>query len=337
MSPSGTRKPHHRPGGGFRNPWPNAAPAGLRGLLKWRFVDRLIHPIPRNGMPVGRPPVPSAFVSPRAPADTLVLTWIGHATFLIQIGGLNLITDPMFGSRASPLPFAGPRRHVPPAIDLDALPPLDGVLLSHNHYDHLDDHSVRRLAARHPAAAWFAPLGVAAFLARRGARQVRELDWWEETRLGSLALACTPAQHFSARSMQDRDETLWCGWSVAAAARQLFFAGDTGHHPEFAAIGERFGPFHAALLPIGAYEPRWFMRPVHMNPEDAVQAYRELHQSRPPIGGRPAVMVGMHWGTFRLTDEPLDEPPARARAAWEAAGLHPERLWLLGHGESRTL
>jgi N-acyl-phosphatidylethanolamine-hydrolysing phospholipase D len=211
------------------------------------------------------------------------------------------------------------------------------VLLSHNHYDHLDDRSVQRLAARHPAARWFVPLGLARFLTQRGVRDVMELDWWEETRLGSLAIACTPAQHFSARGMRDRDRTLWCGWSVAGAARQLFFAGDTGYHPEFPAIGDRFGPFHAALLPIGAYEPRWFMRPVHMNPEDAVQAYRDLHQSRPPIGGRPAVMVGMHWGTFRLTDEPLDEPPARARAAWEAAGLDPERLWLLAHGESRTL
>jgi len=266
-----------------------------------------------------------------------VITWIGHATFLVQIGGLNLLTDPMFSSRAGPLAFLGPRRKVPPAIDLDALPPLDGVLLSHNHYDHLDDRSVRRLVERHPKARWFAPLGLTPFLARRGAREVLELDWWEETRLGTVALGCTPAQHFSARGPTDRDRTLWCGWSVAAPSRQLFFAGDTGYHPEFPAIGDRFGPFHAALLPIGAYEPRWFMRPVHMNPEEAVQAFRDLHLSRPPIGGRPAVMVGMHWGTFRLTDEPLDEPPARARVAWVAAGFDPQDVWLLAHGESRTL
>jgi N-acyl-phosphatidylethanolamine-hydrolysing phospholipase D len=255
----------------------------------------------------------------------------------VQIGGLNLITDPMFGARASPLAFIGPRRRTPPGLDLDALPPIDAVLLSHNHYDHLDDRSVRRLAARHPTARWFVPAGLARFLARRGIREALELDWWEETRLGSLALGCTPAQHFSGRGVTDRDRTLWCGWSIAASARQVFFAGDTGYHPDFPAIGDRFGPFHAALLPIGAYEPRWFMRAVHMNPEEAVQAFRDLYQSRPPIGGRPAVMVGMHWGTFRLTDEPLEEPPVRARAAWQAAGMDPERLWLLAPGESRTI
>jgi N-acyl-phosphatidylethanolamine-hydrolysing phospholipase D len=266
-----------------------------------------------------------------------VLTWIGHSSFLVQIGGLNVLTDPMLSLRASPFRFVGPRRHVPASADVDTLPPIDVVLLSHNHYDHLDDRTVRRLAARHPGARWLVPLGLAKFLASRGARDVAELDWWEETRLGTLAVGCTPAQHFSGRGVGDRDRTLWCGWSIAAPARQLFFAGDTGYHPEFSSIGDRFGPFHAALLPIGAYAPRWFMRPVHMDPEEAVQAFRDIQRSRPPIAGRPAVMVGMHWGTFRLTDEPLDEPPTRARAAWAAAGFDPEGLWILAHGESRRL
>ena len=188
-----------------------------------------------------------------------------------------------------------------------------------------------------PALAGSRPSASRQFLRQRGARDVDELDWWEETRLGSLALGCTPAQHFSARGFRDRNRTLWCGWSLAAPARQLFFAGDSGYHPEFAAIGDRFGPFHAALLPIGAYEPRWFMRPVHMNPEEAVQAFQDLQRSRPPVPGRPAVMVPMHWGTFKLTDEPMAEPPARARRAWQDAGLEPEDLWLLTPGESRAL
>jgi N-acyl-phosphatidylethanolamine-hydrolysing phospholipase D len=193
------------------------------------------------------------------------------------------------------------------------------------------------LAARYPDARWLAPLGLGSWLARRRVRRAHELDWWEETRLGDVAVACTPAQHFSARGPTDRNRTLWCGWSIAAPARRVFFAGDSGYHPEFAAIGDRFGPFHATLLPIGAYEPRWFMQPVHMNPEEAVQAFRDVHLSRPPLPGKRAVMVAMHWGTFKLTDEPTDEPPRRVRAAWRQSGLGDEDLWVLAHGETRGL
>ena len=330
-------KEHHDGAGGFRNPWPGASPRGLQGILKWKLVDPWVHPRPADPAPSHPLPPRPLVVTPRAPLDQLVITGVGHATFLIQIGGLNVLTDPMWSDRASPVRFAGPRRWGLPGIPFDALPPIDAVLLSHNHYDHLDDRTVRRLVARYPDVHWFAPLGVASFPRDRGARNVLELDWWEETRLGPLAIGCTPAQHFSARGFRDRNRTLWCGWSVAAPARQLFFAGDSGYHPDFAAIGDRFGPFHAALLPIGAYEPRWFMRPVHMNPEEAVQAFRDLQRSRPPISGRAAVMVGMHWGTFKLTDELMGEPPVRARRAWETAGLEPSQFWLLAPGESRVL
>jgi N-acyl-phosphatidylethanolamine-hydrolysing phospholipase D len=301
------------------------------------MVDRWMHPRPRDPAPVIVPTAGANVVRPQTTVDQVTLTWIGHATFLINIGGKNVLTDPVWSERASPVSFAGPRRWAPPGLPLESLPPIDLVLVSHNHYDHLDDSTVRRLAAGHPGAHWIAPLGVAPFLVQRGARNVLELDWWEETRLGPLAIGCTPAQHFSARGFRDRDRTLWCGWSLAAPARQVFFAGDSGYHPEFAAIGDRFGPFHAALLPIGAYEPRWFMRPVHMNPEEAVQAFQDLQRSRPPIPGRPAVMVGMHWGTFKLTDEPMGEPPLRARRAWQAAGLDLAHLWLPAHGASRVL
>ena len=328
---------HYEAGRGFFNPWPGASPQGLRGVLKWHLVDRWTHPRPRDLAPPISRVAPSQVISPRAAADQLVLTWVGHATFLIQIGGQNVLTDPMWSDRASPVGFAGPRRLVSPGIPFEALPPIDVILLSHNHYDHLDDRTVRRLASQYPGVRWLAPLGLGPFLRRRGAREVLELDWWDETRVGSLAIGCTPAQHFSARGFGDRNRTLWCGWSLAAPARQLFFAGDSGYHPEFTAIGERFGPFDATLLPIGAYEPRWFMRPVHMNPEEAVRAFQDLQRGRSAISGRPVVMVGMHWGTFKLTDEPMDEPPARARSAWRAAGLESVNLWLPTPGESRAL
>jgi N-acyl-phosphatidylethanolamine-hydrolysing phospholipase D len=309
----------------------------LRGLLKWQLVDRLTQPRPRDISRPISPVVESQIMNPRAAVDRVVITSVGHATFLIQIGGHNVLTDPMWSERASPVGFAGPRRLVPPGIAFKALPPIDVVLLSHNHYDHLDDRTVRRLVSHHPHAHWLTPLGLGPFLLRRGARDVVECDWWDETRVGSLAIGCTPAQHFSARGFGDRNRTLWCGWSVGAPARRLFFAGDSGYHPQFTAIGERFGPFDAALMPIGAYEPRWFMRPVHMNPEEAVRAFQDLQRSHLSSSGRPNVMVGMHWGTFKLTDEPMDEPPARARSAWQAAGLESVNLWLPIPGESRAL
>ena len=331
MTPS-----HHAAAGRFRNPWPNGALQRFSGVLRWQ-LDRLTKPLPAQPDPSVFRSVTPAFARPRASEDRVVITWVGHASFLLQIGGLNVLTDPVWSERASPVAFAGPRRWVPPGIALDALPPIDVVLISHNHYDHLDDATVRRLAANEPGARWMVPLGLAPFLRARGAQQVLELDWWQEKGVDGVVIGCTPAQHFSARGFGDRNRTLWCGWALASVARRVYFAGDTGYHPSFGAIADRFGPFQAALLPIGAYEPRWFMRPVHLNPEEAVQAFRDLVAARRPATGRPAVMVPMHWGTFKLTDEPMDEPPVRVARAWGAAGLALEDLWVLAHGESRTL
>jgi len=324
--------PHHRPGGGFRNPWLGALPGRFSGLLRWLLVDRLVRPRSADPPPSAVRVVAPTPGRPRAAPDVITLTWVGHATFLIQIGGRNVLTDPMWGSRASPLAFVGPRRRVPPAMALEHLPPIDVVLQSHNHYDHLDDGTVRALARAHPEASWFVPLGLRDFVRARGVRRVSELDWWEHREAGPLTIASTPAQHFSARGPGDRNRTLWCSWAIRARARAVYFGGDSGLHPEFSAIGVREGPFDAALLPIGAYEPRWFMRPVHMNPEEAILAYRDLTD-----GGTAALFVGMHWGTFRLTDEPLDEPPRRTQSAWAAAGLPSERLWIPQHGETRRL
>jgi len=319
---------HHRPGGGFRNPWVAEAVPGFGSLLKWMLVHRTTRPRPQDPDPSVFARVTPAFVAPRAPASHLTVTWVGHSSLLVQLGGLNILTDPMWSERASPVRFAGPRRWVAPGIGFDDLPPLDLVLQSHNHYDHLDDRTVRRLAASHPDAAWVVPLGLAVFVQQRGGRSVVELDWWQEHGIGALRVAAIPAQHFSSRGFGDRGDTLWCGFALTASGRRVCFAGDTGFHPDFGVIGERYGPFDVALLPIGAYEPRWFMRYVHMNPEEAVEAFRALNAR---------VMVPIHWGTFKLTDEAMDEPPARARAAWQRAGLPAGGYRQLAHGETLVL
>ncbi|MEO6443998.1 MAG: MBL fold metallo-hydrolase [Gemmatimonadaceae bacterium] len=307
---------------------------GARGVARWMLWDRLVHRRPRrDAEALPRRAIPSH--PARVSAPKVVVTWVGHSSFLIQLDGVNLLTDPMWSDRASPLSFLGPKRLVPPGIPFDALPPIDAVLLSHNHYDHLDAPTVRHLARRYPDTAWFTPLGIAPFVRARGASSVAELDWWEEASLGGVRVACTPAQHFSARGLRDRGRTLWCGWSIMGPTRRVFFAGDSAYHPEFVRIGERHGPFDITMLPVGAYEPRWFMQPVHMTPEEGVRAHLDVcapHESR-----GSTVMVPMHWGTFRLTDEPMDEPPARARAAWDAEGLPERALWLLSHGETRRL
>jgi N-acyl-phosphatidylethanolamine-hydrolysing phospholipase D len=261
-------------------------------------------------------------------------TWIGHSTVLLQLGDLNVLTDPMWSDRASPFSWAGPRRHVPPAVSIAALPPIDVIVMSHDHYDHLDASTVRALATAHPEARWVTTLGVGARLLAMGVRQAVELDWWEETTGGGAQIMCTPAQHFSGRGPTDRDSTLWGGFVIAAGGWRVFYAGDTGYHPEFAEIARRGGPFDLALIPIGAYAPRWFMRPVHMDAEEAVASVADLSGVQPL--GRHTTMLPVHWGTFRLTDEPMDEPPKRAADAWAVRGFPSGDLWLLRHGETRV-
>jgi L-ascorbate metabolism protein UlaG (beta-lactamase superfamily) len=319
-------KPHHT-GRGFRNNYPTGWSRG--SLLKWQ-LERW-----RNGLPKipdggwrfegESPDVPWLKANRSDPA----LTWIGHATFLVQLGGLNVLTDPHLTARASPIAFAGPQRVMPPALGFGDLPHVDAVVVSHNHYDHLDEGTVRRLAGQPGGSPrFFVPLGLRAWFAARGMRDVVELDWWEHAELGGTRFTLTPVQHWSARTAFDRDQTLWGGWRVDHADFSWFFAGDTGYSEDFVDIHRRLGPVDLAMLPIGAYEPRWFMRAMHVNPEEAVKIHRDLRAVR---------SVAMHWGTFVLTDEPLDEPPRRLATALHAAGLTHEHFWLLKHGETRRL
>ncbi|MGQ0715454.1 MAG: MBL fold metallo-hydrolase [Gemmatimonadaceae bacterium] len=327
------RPPHHAPNGTFRNPW-GLPESRFGGLLKWRW-NRIRHPLPRDSGAASLRVMVHSIRTPRASPNEIAVTWVGHSTLLVQLGSTNVLTDPVWSDRASPWRSIGPRRVVPPAVPLESLPPIDIVLLSHNHYDHLDAHTLRILARTHPEARWVVPLRLAKLVRSLDARDVSELDWWTELRLSEATVACTPARHFSARTPLDRDRTLWCSYAVSAPAGRFFYAGDTGLHPEFARIGERYGPFDLCALPVGAYEPRWFMRPAHLDPDEAVSAFQALHGHHAVPSH--AALVGVHWGTFRLTDEPILEPPQRARQAWHRAGMTPENLWVLGHGETRVL
>jgi N-acyl-phosphatidylethanolamine-hydrolysing phospholipase D len=326
---------HHAPGGGFRNPWPDSSPRGFGAFLRWtgtRAVRRLRgeRVVESASVAVG----PSAIVHPRQGDGALRATWIGHSTVLLQIGATNVLTDPIWTERASPVAWAGPRRLVPPAVPLASLPPIDIVLISHDHYDHLDEATIRVLASAHPAARWVAPLEVGAQLTALGVAHVVELDWWQSISAADATITAVPAQHFSGRSLTGRDRTLWAGFAIAASGWRVLFAGDTGYHPEFADIGRRLGPFDLALLPVGAYEPRWFMRPVHMDPDEAVVAAIELGAG---AGSPTPVLLATHWGTFRLTDEPMDEPPRRTIDAWAAHHLPPDRCWVLKEDRTRRI
>ena len=316
----------------FTNPWPTQPPPGHNNVVRWALAHRLKRS-PEDGEYVVDLATPT-YSSPRAEVDDLSITWIGHSTTLVQMGGMNVLTDPMWADRASPIRFAGPRRRLPPAIPIASLPPIDVVLISHDHYDHLDLATVSQLVDRRAETIWLAPLGVGKHLVRAGARVAHEHAWWDSRTVAELSFSCVPAQHSSGRGIRDRNRSLWCGWAIATIGeprRSVYFAGDTAYCPAFVEIGARLGPFDACLLPIGAYEPRWYMRYVHMMPEEAVRAYAELCQGI-VVG---SMFVPIHWGTFRIADEALDEPPRRLRAEWAAARFPTESLAMLAHGETR--
>jgi L-ascorbate metabolism protein UlaG (beta-lactamase superfamily) len=267
-------------------------------------------------------------VTPRKPpaldGAAATVTFIGHSTFLIQTEAGNLMTDPQYSQAAGPFGALGPRRARQPGVRFEDLPPISTVLLSHNHYDHCDLPTLRRLARRFDPLL-VTPLGNARLARSAGIRRVEELDWWDELAGAELTITATPARHFSARTPWDRNRALWSGFMLATRGIRLYFAGDTGYTPAFEDIRRRLAPIDLALLPIGAYEPRWFMSAVHMNPHEAVQAHLDLGATS---------SIGMHFGTFQLTAEAIDDPVQALAQAREALGVPAERFRALEFGES---
>ena len=310
---------HHTPDG-FCNPEPELRQPG--DLQRWRRERRA------QGLP--KPPAAGYEQFTRQwwqPADLSgsedAVWWLGHACLLLRLDGRYTLIDPALSSRASPLPFAGPQRKTPPALAIGDLPSLDSVLISHNHYDHLDRPTIKKMLRRFPDVRFVVPLGLAKWFTRLGAAHVEELDWWQSTRLGEVTVHAVPARHWSMRSLRDRNRSLWCGWVVTHPRLNFWFSGDSGYSDRLLEIPNRLGPFNLAALPIGAYAPKWFMRGQHMDPDQAVS----LHQAM----GQPQT-IAIHWGVFELADESLDEPPQVLQQALAQAGLTAERFqaWRIG-------
>ena len=316
-------KKHHTPDGYVNNALQDSPSVGDALDFAWQRLTsdtkKLEYPIAQND------PV---FLQKNTRKSTI--TWIGHTTFLIQMGGINILTDPHFSERASPISWAGPKRYTPPGISLEELPLIDFVILSHNHYDHLDLATIRQLQEKQSQnpPLFFVPLGLKSWFNNIGIENVKELDWGDHDKFKTLTIHSVPLQHYSSRTLWDRNETLWAGWVIEYNQRTIFFAGDTGYSKDFKEIGKSFGPIDLSLLPIGAYAPRRLMKPIHINPEEAVKIHQDV-QSR--------YSIGMHWGTFLLTTEDMDEPPRHLKKALQEANVSETEFFLMKHGETRML
>ena len=303
--------PKHFDGKRFYNPDAPQAP-GFLEVPRWKLTSR--------------PETSPSFVSDVEPSipprrvdgSELRTTLVNHSTVLLQQRGSNILTDPIWSERASPLSWTGPRRRRKPGVSWEDLPRIDAVLISHNHYDHLDLPSLRRLAARGDST-FIVPARGARLLRSENIGPVHELDWGEAVSLPGFTIHCVPARHFSSRGLFDRNKTLWCGYVIECRERLVYFAGDTGFGPHFAQIREKFGSPHLALLPIGAYEPRWFMSPIHMAPDEAVRAHEILAAK---------TSIAIHHGTFQLADEGIDTPQKKLLAC-----AHPDSFLVLNNGE----
>ncbi len=298
-----------------------SVPQTFNSVFKWAVTDRLAG---RRRKSPDRAPMPrvepdlQALATPPAPGEGARLTWLGHASWLVQLDGVSLLIDPVLRDAINVVI----RRNVPPGVPLEKLPPITASLVSHNHYDHLDMPSLS--AVRAPIVTGLGHTK----LFRSERLPCTELDWWGSTKVGSVTVHYVPSQHWSRRALADANEMLWGGFVIEGSTARLYHSGDTAYFEGFKEIGRRYPGIDAAMLPIGAYDPAWFMSKQHMNPEEAVQAFEDLGAAR---------FLAMHWGTFKLTDEPLDEPPQRLDKEWTRRNWPREKLHVLAVGESLTV
>lgn len=308
----------HFDGKKFINP-AGVQPAGFKDLIKWmrhrekrewkEIKDAKFGPAPAE----------------RVDGDSIVVTFVNHSTFLIQTKGLNILTDPVWSEYASPVSFAGPKRMRPPGIRFEDLPRIDIILLTHNHYDHLDINTLKNISSLYNPVI-YTPLGVGLFLKKKGIDNFREMDWWDEVELVfGIKLICTPAQHFSGRGMFDRDKTLWSGFALMTEKGSIYYSGDTGFGEFFYEIATRIAPVRLAFLPIGAYKPSWFMSPIHTSPAEAVMIHQILKSPQ---------SIGMHFGTFALADEGMEEPGDELNKLIEQKVLTVEEFVRLNEGKA---
>lgn len=308
-------KSDHFDGRRFFNPTGDAT-KGFADLIRWQwFGDRQDWPARRE---IADPPQ----VQAQVPDGVVRVTFVNHATLLIQSGGFNVLTDPVWSERTSPVTWAGPKRVHEPGVPFDKLPRIDAVVISHNHYDHLDLPTLKLLNEKF-SPRFFVPLGDRRLLEDAGLRNVEELDWWETRELGEIRLHFLPCQHWSARGLFDRYMSLWGSYGIEIDGRKVYFGGDAGYSEHYRRIREKWGVPDLALLPIGAYEPRWFMKGNHMNPAEAVQAMLDLEAR---------FAIGIHFGTWQLTDEAIDAPLEELAKARAEKGIPEDRFFTLKPG-----
>jgi N-acyl-phosphatidylethanolamine-hydrolysing phospholipase D len=317
-------RPAHHTADGFKNRFHEAIEKSPWVFIRMKYLggeEFADQEAEAHRVPIAQPDLPAL----RQPSGRPKVTWLGHSTFLIQYRGLNILTDPILSSRASPVSFAGPKRLVATPITYEDLPEIHYVIISHNHYDHLDQESVRQLGS---GPRYLVPLKLKPWFVDEGIAptQVDEFDWWDEMQFGPLRVTATPCQHWSARGPFDRNKTLWAAWHLALDDFTVWFGGDTGYNEhEFKEIRARLGPVDLGLIPIGAYAPRWFMRAQHVDPTDAIQLHRD-------IGARQS--IGMHWGTFPLSAEPIMEPALLIRQAQQEGLIAEDEFFTLPIGGS---
>ncbi len=321
---------HHTPTG-FQNTEPFTLPSST-DIMRWYWYS-LISPTPAHN--TRQVPWQTADLNLiKQPQHTLQATWLGHAGVLIQSHGINVLTDPVFAERASPFSWAGPKRQTKAPLAITDLPSIDVIVISHNHYDHLDIASLKAIDRQQQKPPLIVvPLGNAGLLRRSGIRQVIELDWWQSVETShepAMTITLTPARHWSIRQFfpSDKDRSLWGSYVLSHAQHHSFFAGDTGYASVFKEIGNRFGPFDLAILPIGAYEPREYLKAQHLNPADAVQVHQDL---------RARNSMPIHWGTFILSSELLQQPPDDLAQALDKAGIEPATFQIWAIGETKPI